>query len=209
MGLGFSRRAQLLLTQWGTVTSGALVAQFDEWAAALTVLAPITEHVRLPYQKSATLLTDSTGIPLLHVQARASVSRSTAQVVTTGTVTTLSFDTELFDVGDMWNPAFPTRLTVPIGGAGTYLVSAIVPWAANAAGTFRQIRILKSGVTQLVLLSSAPTAFIVDQQRVELLTAIDGDYFEVQGLHDVGGNLNAGVIGGTNLQFSAMKLAAA
>jgi len=207
MGLGFSYRGQIV-GGWDAARA-ALLAQLDEWTAAFGFLAPLADNFKVPYPESATLLTTSTGIPSLHQQVRASVYRITAQVVATATVTTLSFDTELFDVGDMWNPAFPTRLTVPAGGAGTYLVTAIVPWAANAAGTFRQIRIAKNGAANSPLLTSAPTGVIVDQQRTLFLPAIGGDYFEVQGLHDVGGNLNAGDGGSQRIQFSAMKLAAA
>ncbi len=208
MGLGFSYRGQII-GGWDAARA-ALLAQLDEWTAAFGFLSPLVDNFRLPYPKSATLFTDSMGIPSLHVQARATVYRSTAQVVATATVTTLSFDRELFDVGDLWNPAFPTRLTVPIDGEGTYLVTAIVPWAASAAGTFRQIRIAKNG-TGAAPFATVPVVggAVLCQQETLLLPLIVSDYLEVMVLHDVGGNLNAGDGGNARIQFSAMKLAAA
>ena len=204
MALGFSYRGQLQ-AEWESAR-GYLVAQFDELYAALATLSPLTDNVKLPYKDSATLLTTSRGLPSLHQQVRAAVYNSVVQAIADVTLTNLTFNSAVFDVGGMWNPAFPTRLTVPpVDGEGTYLVMAVCPFAANAANQ-RQIRINKNGTTQLPFVNvPAAAAFVQTPTVSQLLPALGGDYFEIQVYQDSGGPLNTA----TRPQLSAIKLAAA
>lgn len=71
---------------------------------------------------------DSTLFPVQHCHIR----RTTNQSITSGVLTTVSFDTEVEDVGDMFDIASPDRiqLTEP----GVYLCGGQVRWQANAVG---------------------------------------------------------------------------
>lgn len=203
MGLGFTFRANLL-GPWNTA-QGFLISQFEELYAALTAISPLTDNLKLPYRKSATLLTDSTGIPTLHQQVRAVVNNG-GQSLTDSTLTAITGTMEVFDIGDLWNPAFPTRLTVPpIDGEGTYLVAGILGFAANAAGV-RQIRIAVNGVDrQPFVTRPASSAVYVETLVVTTLIALrGGDYLELKALQISGGALATDVG-----QFCAIKLAAA
>lgn len=69
------------------------------------------------------------GGPLVpYVQA----ARVASQVSANGAVDKLSFDTEVYDVGGMFAPGTPTRITFPI--AGRYLVTSYVLASSSAAG---------------------------------------------------------------------------
>ncbi len=176
-----------------------------ELCAGLGALSPLAANLVLPYKESGTILTSSVGIPSIHQQCRAFVVRTAAQQLTTATVTAITFDTMGFDIGTMWNPALPTRLTVPVGGGGTYLCLAQAGFAANAVGQ-RQMRITKNGAAlQAILNLPAAAAFEVDLHVSQLIPVIDGDYFGIDVYQDSGGNLNTTA----NTQLSVIKLAAA
>jgi hypothetical protein len=202
MSLEFAYRLQLLTVQEPAI--GFLVKSFDELCAGLQALSPLAANLRLPYTKSGALMTTSVGIPGLHQQVRAAAIRTAAQTLTTGQVANVTFESTTFDIGGMWNPSFPTRLTVPPGGEGLYLVVGLAPFAANAAGQ-RQIQLLKNGnaINATVANVPAAAAFTVAVEMTQLATAIAGDYFELLVYQDSGGFLNV-----SSLQMTAMKLAA-
>lgn len=59
--------------------------------------------------------------------------------------TLLTFNSEFFDVGGMHSTSTNTgRITIPTGGAGTYLIQASALWAANASG-YRELWIEQNG----------------------------------------------------------------
>lgn len=72
----------------------------------------------------------------------ARLERSTNQTISAGTVTTVSWETAVFDNtgGSMWSSGSPTLLTLP--EAGIYAVIAGIQWVANNTGERRvQIRV--------------------------------------------------------------------
>jgi hypothetical protein len=142
-------------------------------------------------------------------QPRARVFRSTAtQSIPDATDTEVAFDGETTDVGAMHdNVTNNSRLTVPVGGDGTYILSCGIEFAADATG-FRHVRFLKNGAT-LLALNTHPNLGASDVVRPSLTTAADlvaGDFVEVQVYQNSGGALD---INGTNAYttwFTATKV---
>lgn len=140
-------------------------------------------------------------------QPRASVYRTTTQSLTDAADTTIGFNAETTDIGAMHdNATNNSRITIPTGGDGTYVLSTGIECAANATG-LRQIQFLKNGATvlgydnRLSVGASVPT-------RVTLVAQADlvaTDYVEVRVYQDSGGALNTGS-GATTVWFAAVKV---
>lgn len=212
MSLEFSYRLQLLTVQDPAV--GFLVKSLDDLCAGLQPLSPLAANLKLPYTRSGTLFTSSAGLPSLHQQVRCSAFNSAGLALTTAVLTNVTFDSEVFDVGGMHDfSTFPGRLTVPTGGDGLYLVTAIAPFASNAVGQ-RQLRITKNGanVNETLPYAIQPAGIVgtfLTLEHTLFINAIAGDYFGMDVYQDSGGNLNVGDGGTSRTQLTAMKVAAA
>ncbi len=79
---------------------------------------------------------------------RCEARRSASQSISTSTPTAIQFnDSDIYDVGGMHDPAVNnTRLTVPAGGAGLYLVGGRTGWESNNTG-LRAIDIRLNGTS--------------------------------------------------------------
>ena len=123
------------------------------------------------------------------------VTMSAAQTVSGSSWATLSFNTELYDVGG-WHESvtYPSRLTVP---AGVYWVriSYQILWAQYQGNVLAQL--LKNSSefrgdggridTRYISLLTVPTG----GGLTSVLNVAPGNYFELQGLHYAGGTLDA------------------
>lgn len=126
--------------------------------------------------------------------AQAQVFHNTTQSLTSLTWTALLFNSEDFDIGALHSTVSNTsRLTVPAGLAGTYLVGAAIPFAASALGV-RGIRLRKNGATQLSpdIWQQGFSASGVGNTLVAtiLVSLAVADYMEVDAFQDTGGALN-------------------
>lgn len=91
----------------------------------------------------------STQVHLLSRPYSAGVGRSTAQTISTGTLTAITFGVLHWDLGDCWNPVLATRLTAPV--PGTYHIGAGARWQAHTptpAG-MRSILLRVNGTTYI------------------------------------------------------------
>lgn len=122
------------------------------------------------------------------------------QAVADVTLTALTFDSEDYDVGGFHAGGAPTRMTIPAGGDGLYLIVAKCKFAANGTGNDRILRITKNGAavgSQVSLPADANNATIALVVGVEALVATD--YIEAVCYQDSGGSLNVGAAtGGVN-----------
>lgn len=108
--------------------------------------------------------------------------------------TVLPLDTDEVDVGGLHDPSVNnTRITIPVGGDGFYLISGHATFAPNATG--RRIAYLKKngigGYLRAVDLTPSATV----QTVVEISTMVNlvaGDYIEISAYQDSGGALNTG-----------------
>lgn len=124
---------------------------------------------------------------------RAKVFHSTTQSLTSATLTALSFNSEDHDIGALHDTAVNnSRLTIPAGFGGVYLIIGKVAFAANATGV-RVARLHKNGAlidTQSTHAATAATTQVVLVSSILVLVATD--YIELIGYQDSGAPLNTG-----------------
>ncbi len=125
--------------------------------------------------------------------AGARVKRAGAQTFTTGVQTSLTFDTEVFDTdGFHDNAVNPTRLTVPAGMGGTYLIGGSISWVGNATGIRALFVELNAGALLNIcgVIQEPEAANAINQALATLYQLVAGDFVELRALQSSGGNLN-------------------
>lgn len=150
--------------------------------AATDVQTAIQE---LDAEKSATSHTHSL------VGARA--TSGSTQSVSDNTVTTIALDVETFDTSGFHDTVTNnTRITIPAGLGGTYLVEAGAGISANATGT-RQCRIHVNGTLRAVTSANAVTAAGLPTRLAvsDVFQLVSGDYVELAVYHSAGTSLSA------------------
>jgi hypothetical protein len=119
----------------------------------------------------------------------ASVVFTATKSIANSTTTTLTFDAEVLDSNAFHdNSTNNSRLTIPSGYAGKYLISSQLFPAENSAGR-REIRFVKNGS---VLYGWNMNAYGT-MERIDFYSFVDasvGDYFEVTFRQSSGGALN-------------------
>lgn len=75
----------------------------------------------------------------------AEIYRSTTQSLVTATPTAVIWDTALADPLGFWAVGTPTKLTVPAGFGGVYIVNATVQFTAHADAAMRQVQFQVNG----------------------------------------------------------------
>jgi len=111
--------------------------------------------------------------------------------IANATVTTVSFGAENFDSdGFHDNTTNNSRITIPTGKGGKYLVVAQQSWAANLTG-LRQLRILKNGTAvQISQLNNNASNTVDLQNNISyILSLAAADYIEMAVYQNTGGNL--------------------
>ena len=111
--------------------------------------------------------------------------------IANATVTTVSFGAENFDSdGFHDNTTNNSRITIPTGKGGKYLVVAQQAWAANLTG-LRQLRILKNGTAvQISQLNNNASNTVDLQNNISyILSLAAADYIEMAVYQNTGGNL--------------------
>lgn len=123
----------------------------------------------------------------LFVGAR--VTHSAAQTITTGTDTTLSWDTEVFDSTAVHDAGANTRLTVPTGKGGKWLVVCNGTIETSATGV-RGLSIKKNGVKVADWLGAASPSYGIRMLVSTIVAAVATDYFEASIYHEHGSDRN-------------------
>jgi hypothetical protein len=136
---------------------------------------------------------------------------SALQTIGTGSATAITFDSERFDLGAMHDTGSNTsRLTVPSGGGGKYLVGGNVAWQANSDSSRRIVQMRLNGSTPIgeennAAINSASYATVQSLSTIYALAA--ADYVEVVVRQDAGGNLNVTASGNVSPEGYAIWLA--
>jgi len=113
------------------------------------------------------------------------------QTISNATVTTVPFAAENFDSNGFHdNATNNSRITIPTGKGGKYLVVAQSSFAPNLTG-FRQLRILKNGTAVQISQMNNNASNTVDiQNNVSyILSLAAADYIEMAVYQNTGGNL--------------------
>ena len=122
--------------------------------------------------------------------------KSAAQSIPNATWTALTFDSETFDTDGFHSTSTNTsRITIPSGKAGKYLVQWQAVWASNGTGS-RNTRLLKNagGTHQAYGIWSMPLTGAGDitvHTNTAIVDLIVGDYLELNIGQGSGGNLDA------------------
>lgn len=124
--------------------------------------------------------------------AGCSLTKSGSQSLATSTATAITFNTESIDTDAFHdNSTNTSRITIPAGKAGKYLLSANIAYAPNATG-FRTCRFYKNGslVQGMYTSSLAGTAQNTVLYYTLIISLAVSDYVELYGTQTSGGNLN-------------------
>lgn len=160
---------------------------------------------------AARLKTYSQDNPLALYNAPSCRVRNTAALtIANGTLTTLTFDAERHDNASIHSTSSNnSRLVVPAGWGGVWLISANIEWAANAAG-HRAVVLLVNGADRIADESKLSIGAIVMGQRVggDQYKLAAGDYVEVQVYQNSGGNLNVDASAKYSPEFAMTWLSA-
>jgi hypothetical protein len=171
-------------------------------------------NTRLGIGSTGDVLTVAGGVPSWAAPAGAATfvgcqleKITSAQSLTNNTVTAVTFNSEVFDTDAFHdNSTNNSRITIPSGKAGKYLLVSQISFAGNASGT-RLARIHKNGSLLMIpsIMDAAPAADFTILSTTTLVDAQVGDYFEVFALQSSGGalNLNESAGNGVGCFFAA------
>lgn len=152
---------------------------------------------------------DSTQFIDSPTQPRAVVFNSATQAIADSTTTAITFDSETTDVGALHSTSVNTsRLTVPTGGDGFYLVTAYIYFASNATGV-RTLLLNKSSTTVQSVSGPGNTAANPTSVHISWMgTLAAAEYVELFASQTSGGSLNIGNASNRYQQntFSIVKL---
>jgi hypothetical protein len=137
--------------------------------------------------------TTATGLKWASAGTTAVGCSLTAGAVTTianATFTAVNFSVEKYDTDGFHSTTTNTsRITIPSGKAGKYLITGKLNWASNATG-YRQIAIYKNGSNLSYNAYAVVNGNITGITIVSLDSLAEGDYVELFGFQTSGGNLD-------------------
>jgi hypothetical protein len=146
-------------------------------------------------------------LPAVRVQQLDSGSITTQAIPSSGGFTNLSFDVELYDTDDMFDPVAPTRITART--SGIYVITGAVRWDANNTGS-RSIGLVRNaiGIAFLAADTRDATDGNATRQNVSTVTRLaENDSIELKVSQDSGGDLNVNNNGSPQVHLSVTWLA--
>lgn len=117
------------------------------------------------------------------------VYRNTPQLVGNGVVSNVVWLGAAYQSDAFWAAGAPSRVTIPAGLGGLYLVSAIPIWDINGTGG-RYATILKNGADQWRTNSGGSAAWYTQHNIVVPIQVVPGDYVELGVYQNSGAALN-------------------
>lgn len=125
-------------------------------------------------------------------QPRALLRNAGTQSIPNDAATACTFNTEVQDFGNMHSLGQPSRVTVPAGQGGLYLLAGSVQFASNAAGN-RQCRFaVDGGISGPRRLQTADQSAATNLHLVDVLPLSAGDFVEFMVVQNSGGSLAIG-----------------
>lgn len=125
---------------------------------------------------------------------------SANQTLSNNTNTILTFGAEDFDTNSFHSTSSNTsRMTIPTGYAGKYLICANVTFNTNGTGQ-RAMNIKKNGnvIAYSVLVQATATTYGTALNISKIENCAVGDYIEIEAYQNSGGSLD--ILGGSALQ---------
>jgi len=133
------------------------------------------------------------------------VTKSATQSIATATYTAISWDQEGWDTNSYHdNVTNNSRVTIPSGKGGKYLVTTNVTYATASGGGYRLINIYKNGTGTGDNSFTPSASFNTTAVISKVFDLAVGDYIQVFAAQDSGGALNvtASSTHGTSLQVT-------
>lgn len=203
----------------GGGTSGTVTIT-NSMATAITTAGDLIKGTgsgtfdRLGIGSTGQVLTVSGGAPAWATPAGASfvgcsINRLNDLTVSNNTSTIVGFDNEDYDTdGFHDNATNNSRITIPTGKGGKYLIIGRNTWSNNGTGS-RNFRLFKNGTStgwQFISPVSASASYTVFS-GVTMVNLNAGDYIEFAVTQNSGGNLGLlGDAAGESTSFSATKI---
>jgi len=136
----------------------------------------------------------------LDINIGARVYLSENQTLTTGTATKITLNTETYDLG---NNFAANKFIVPVGGAGTYLITGAIQYSLQTDGKYCLTEIWVNGAQISIAIGQTGSTTSVTPVIVDILRLNVGDYVELYGFHNKGSN--GSVVGGSAATFMAVQ----
>lgn len=135
------------------------------------------------------------------------LQKTATQSIANNTATFLTWNDELIDTNSFHDNSTNTeRITIPVGYAGKYLVSALINYDIDAAG-IRQLMGRLNGTTFFALVEQPPTNGAYTSLEFNVIRSFaEGDYIELRAYQDSGNSIN--ILSGKDSQFSMTYLGA-
>jgi len=123
--------------------------------------------------------------------AGASVSKSGAQTISSGTATAVTWDVEAFDTDAIHdNSSNTSRFTIPTGKGGYWQISPIINWADQSNAGVRQLKVYKNGSVVKSSHFYPTTAGTMVATYSYVINVAAGDYVEIYVTQTSGTNVN-------------------
>lgn len=201
-----------------------VVAGVPSWAASATSVLTNTGDIlyasaantlaRKAIGSTGDVLTVSGGIPTWVTPAGGSfvgvlAQKTGSQSISNNTTTKVTFNqTDVYDTDGFHDPATnSSRITIPTGKGGYYLIHGHMVWDANSSGR-RLFKFTQNNTTDLRVMEGFSTATNTVYPGMHLITIVNltaGDYVEMEVWQNTGGSLN--IDGSTTWsQFGVVKL---
>jgi hypothetical protein len=136
-----------------------------------------------------------------------SLTAGAETTIANATFTAVAFSAEKYDTDNFHSTSTNTsRITIPSGKAGKYLITGKLNFNSNATG-YRQIAIYKNGSSLSYNAFAVVNGNVTGVTIVSLDSLAEGDYLELFGYQTSGGNLNT-ESGSTATSFGVVYLGA-
>ena len=154
-------------------------------------------NTRLAIGTTGQILTVAGGVPSWATPASGatfsgvSLTNSVSQTLSNNTQTAITFDTESLDSDSYHSTTTNTsRITIPAGKAGKYLIYGHIGFNTNAT-SFRRITFYKNGVAFAGMYTSATGGSVAPSiiPYTAIVNLAVSDYVEMFGVQNSGGNL--------------------
>lgn len=140
----------------------------------------------------------------------AAVYHDAAQNVATSTLTPLAFNSERWDTDGYHDPVTNnSRLTIPTGRAGKYLIIGNIAYGSTDPDGRRDARIMLNGTTIIAMHRNTPqttyTGPVLCPSTIQSLSV--GDYVELAAWQDSGSTLPVSLVANYTPEFRLQQLA--
>jgi hypothetical protein len=159
--------------------------------------ATANTNTRLGIGSTGNVLTVAGGVPTWAAPSAGStfsgcvLTNSSNITLANNTTVTLTWNQEDFDTDGFHSTSTNTsRITIPAGKAGKYLVTSKVQYTSNSSGR-RIVQITKNGANAWDFESASPGSTDLQLQGVAIIDLTVGDYVETTAWQNSGASLSA------------------